>query len=153
VKICITLIIFGAALILFGIAYFLYSGGDSTELLLDKSAVAWDGERHEDYIANTSSSIAIPGWEYIDLKADSIKQSVNFRNPHTNSCLFAMTLFIENEEVWNSGYIKPGYGFYDIELSKTFPAGERDGKLFIKCYDVDGSELNSASINFKITFR
>lgn len=154
-RLCYALLIFLAAAVLFSIAYCLNRCGIK-ELpdggAIDSVATVLTGERRVDYIGNTSN-ISIPGWEYINLNADSIDQCVNFRNLSENSCLFKMTLFVDDNEVWVSELTKPGYGFYDIQLSQSYPAGERGGKLKIQCYDVDGSELNSATINFKITFR
>ena len=150
-KFCFMIICVALAAILFSIAY--SCGNQSKSLPYDNNATIWDGERTGEYVANTSNQIAIPGWENINLKADSVHQSVNFRNPSSNSCLFSMTLYVEDEAVWSTGYVKPGYGFYEIELAKSFHAGERDGKLHIQCYDVDGTELNSATVNFRITFR
>ena len=154
-RLCYTLLIFLAAAVLFSIAYCLNRCGQKKQPdggVIDSVATVWAGERRGDYIGNTSS-IAIPGWEYINLKADSIDQCVNFRNPPENSCLFKMTLFVDDNEVWASELTKPGYGFYDIQLSQSYPAGEHGGKLIIQCYDVNGSELSSATVYFKTIFR
>lgn len=154
-RLCYTLLIFLAATVLFSIAYCLNRCGIK-ELpdggAIDSVAAVLTGERRVDYIGNTSN-ISIPGWEYINLNADSIDQYVNFRNPSENSCLFKMTLFVDDNEVWVSELTKPGCGFYDIQLSQSYPAGERSGKLRIQCYDVNGSELSSATVYFKTIFR
>lgn len=154
-RLCYTLLIFLAAAVLFSIAYCLNRCGIK-ELpdggAIDSVATVLTGERRVDYIGNTSN-ISIPGWEYINLNADSIDQYVNFRNPSENSCLFKMTLFVDDNEEWVSELTKPGCGFYDIQLSQSYPAGERGGKLRIQCYDVNGSELSSATVYFKTIFR
>lgn len=115
----------------------------------DINASEWQGNQ---YIKNPSAdnavAIAIPGWDYIYLKSNTTAQQVNFYNPEVNNCLFVMSLYIEDRLVWKSGYVEPGYGYYDIELTEVPLTGTYDGYLKIQCYEHNGQALNSAKINF-----
>ena len=59
---------------------------------------------------------------------------------------------MDEELLWQSGYVKPGDGYYEIELSRALPEGEnfKNGCLRIQCYKLDGTTLNSAKVNFKL---
>lgn len=61
-----------------------------------------------------------------------------------------MLLYIENELVWESGYIEPGYGFYNIEIARPFTSGSYNGNLKIQCYERNGQPLNGAKLNFTV---
>ena len=84
--------------------------------------------------------------------ADQTTQKVNFYNPEINDCLFLMSLYVDEELLWQSGYVKPGDGYYEIELSRALPEGEnfKNGCLRIQCYKLDGTTLNSARVSFKL---
>ncbi len=116
----------------------------------DEGAVDWEGYKNPSE-GLQSGGIAIPGFEKLTFKADQVKQQVNFQNPETNDCLFLMTLYVENEEYWQSGYVEAGKGYYNIELYKPISAGEYDAELRIQCFKSTGVELNSARVTFDLT--
>lgn len=117
----------------------------------DNSAVTWNGEQNiSKPTVDNKPAIAIPGIKEMILISDQKEQKVNLYNPPTNNCYFQMNLYAEDELIWKSGNISPGNGYYDIELNKTLPKGERQGYLLIKCYRKDGTELNSAKVKFNL---
>ena len=63
-----------------------------------------------------------------------------------------MSLYVDEELLWQSGYVKPGDGYYEIELSRALPEGEnfKNGCVSIQYYKLDGTTLNSAKVNFKL---
>jgi len=122
---------------------------NSLQTVPDENAVIWDGEQFiTNPNADTYKGSYIPGFDVLNLVADSKSQKVNFYNPESNTCNFMMFLFIENELVWRSGYVKPGYGFYEIELSHEFTARETTGILKVECYSAEGNQLTK-SVNIK----
>ena len=121
-------------------------------LYSDSAAVTWNGEQDiSNPTVDNKPAIAVPGIKELTFIAGQKTQKVNFYNPSINKCYFQMNLYAEDEIIWKSGNVAPGNGYYDIELNKTLPVGERQGYLLIKCYKQNGTELNSAKIKFKIT--
>lgn len=82
--------------------------------------------------------------------ANQTEQPVNFYNPQENSCLFQMSLYVDDNLLWESGYVQPGDGYYTITLNKSLESGEYSGSLLINCFLVDGTELNSAKVEFTL---
>ena len=119
-------------------------------LEVDEGAVQWEGEKNRPS-DQTPGTIAIPGFDELTFVADQTQQYVNFHNPEVNDCLFLMTLYIQGEPYWQSGYVEPGKGYYTIELSATIPVGEYEGELRIQCFKRSGTELNSARVTFDLT--
>lgn len=102
-------------------------------------------------MVNDKPAIAIPGIKEVTFIAGKKEQKVNFYNPQNNDCYFQMNLYVDDDLVWKSGNIAPGNGYYNIELNKVFPEGERQGYLLIKCYKPNGTELNSARVKFNVS--
>ena len=93
----------------------------------------------------------IAGFDELSFVADQKQQYVNFHNPEVNDCLFLMTLYVDGEPYWQSGYVEPGKGYYTIELSDPLPVGIYKGELRIQCFKANGTELNSAKVTFELT--
>lgn len=87
-------------------------------LEVDEGAVQWEGEKNRP-TDQTPGTIAIPGFDELTFIADQTQQYVNFHNPEVNDCLFLMTLYIQGEPYWQSGYVEPGKGYYTIVLYNT----------------------------------
>lgn len=119
-------------------------------LVADEGAVDWEGNKNATE-KQQQGAIAVPGFDKLTFKANQIYQQVNFNNPEGNNCYFLMTLYVENEEYWQSGYVEAGKGYYNIELYKPISAGEYDAELLIQCFRSTGIELNSARIDFDLT--
>lgn len=140
-------------LIVAGCAGFFFSQNNNNGIVKDENAVEWNGEQSlpKPTIGN-SPAIEIPGFKEVVFIANQTTQYVNFYNPKYNGCCFQMNLYVDDELLWKSGNIVPGDGYYKIELNRPFnKTGVAEGCLKIKCFKEDGTELNSATVNFKIT--
>lgn len=122
-------------------------------LPIDDAADDWNGNQQLPKASlGDKPAIAIPGFNELVFIANQTTQKVNFYNPLNNDCLFLMSLYVDEELLWQSGYVKPGDCYYEIELSRALPEGEnfKNGCLRIQCYKLDGTTLNSARVNFKL---
>ena len=124
----------------------------SSELInQEDNAVTWNGEQDISRpMINDKPAIAIPGINELTFVANQKKQKVNFYNPEVNTCYFQMNLFVDDECLWKSGNVAPGNGYYEIELDKSLPVGNKQGYLLIKCFKQNGAELNSARVKFNV---
>lgn len=102
----------------------------------------------------SSSSIAIPGFEKLVFQSNSLTQNVSFENPEQNDVYFIISLSIDDESVYESQLIEPGKGIYSIELPKTYAAGEYSGKLTYETRSISdqNEKKNGAEINVPIIF-
>ena len=123
----------------------------SPELPTDENAVTWEGEQKVPRLQNGQKGIAIPGFDTLVFSANQKHQKVNFYNPSENDCLFRMTLYVNDEALWQSGYCAAGNGYYDIDISKPLAVGDYPAYLKVECFKADGTPLNGAKVEFKIT--
>ena len=120
------------------------------QLQPDSNASDWNGEHELDKRKTEVRQIAIPGIDSLFFKADQKEQKVNFYNPKSNECLMVFVLYVDDREMWRSGYCKPDSGYYTIELNEPLKEGEYDANLMHECYREDGAVLNSANVKFKL---
>lgn len=123
---------------------------DSPILPTDENAVTWDGEQKVPRLQNGQKGIAIPGFDTLVFTANQTHQKVNFFNPVENDCLFRMTLYVNDEALWQSGYCAAGNGYYDIDISKPLIAGDYSAYLKVECFKADGTPLNGAKVELKL---
>lgn len=98
-----------------------------------------------------SGNIHIPGFEALDFKADTEKQSVPFHNPKNNACYFRLTLTLDGETLWQSGDIAPDEKVGEIKLSHALDKGDYAAKLKYDCFTLqDKTPLNGAEIDLAI---
>lgn len=116
----------------------------------DNNAVQWEGNQSLNNPNNNGKGIAIPGINSLVFRSGQTLQKVNFYNPSENNCLFLMTLYIDDNIYWQSGFVEPGKGFYTIDLLQVVDVGEYQGALKIQCYKPDGTTLNSAKVTFDL---
>lgn len=106
-------------------------------------------------IEKKPDSIAIPGYEMLELKADSKEQSLCFPNPEQNTCYFQISLFLEDGTLlWKSELIEPGKRSEPIVLAESLSKGTYPkAVLRYSCYrmDEDLTPLNGAET--KVTLR
>lgn len=99
-------------------------------------------------------SIAIPGYEGINLKADSKEQEIGFPNPAQNTCYFQISLILEDgTTLWQSELVKPGEISESITLNEPLAAGVYPNSLLkFDCYTMDGNmrSLNGAATKMTI---
>ena len=96
----------------------------------------------------TSESIAIPGYELLELDANRRAQTLYLSNPSSNKCYFRISLYLENETLlWKSDLIEPG------KLNQALKKGTyTNAVLKYDCYKNDGkTPLNGAET--KLTLR
>ena len=103
------------------------------------------------------ASIAIPGYEALQLKADVRQQEISLSNPEKNECYFVISLRLEDgTELWRSDYIKPGETSEGILLSQSLPAGTyRNAVLKYECFRLneEKSPLNGAETKLTLIVR
>lgn len=119
-------------------------------LPLDDIAENWEGKQQLPNEKQESGKIEIPGFETLVFTENQKNQEVNFFNPENNNCLFQMNLFVEDIKYWESGYVSPGKGYYNVELTDTLTSGRYDAYLLYNCYKEDGTKLNGAKVEFDL---
>ena len=99
-------------------------------------------------IEKNPDSIAIPGYEMLELKAGSKEQSLCMPNPPQNCCYFQICLYLEDGTLlWQSELIEPGTNSKPMVLSKTLEKGMYPNAILrYSCYRMDEnlSLLNGA---------
>lgn len=99
-------------------------------------------------VEKNPDSIAIPGYEMLELKAGSKEQSLCMPNPPQNCCYFQISLYLEDGTLlWQSELIEPGTNSKPIVLSKALEKGMYPNTVLrYSCYrmDEDLSPLNGA---------
>ena len=99
-------------------------------------------------VEKNPDSIAIPGYEMLELKAGSKEQSLCMPNPPQNCCYFQICLYMEDGTLlWESELIEPGKTSKPIVLSKALEKGMYpNAVLRYSCYRMDEnlSPLNGA---------
>lgn len=122
--------------------------------------MAWRGltrDVPEEPVSETKpeNRTAIPGFEELILKADAKKQDAVLYNPSENTCLFRISLILEDGTVlWTSKEIKPGKNSDPILLSQPLEAGLYPNTVLkYECFsaDADKTPMNGAEI--KLTLR
>lgn len=141
-------------LLLICIAIFFSSGRFANKIPLpsDENAEEWNGNQNLSNGAKSEGrTIKIPGFsDSLAFKASQKEQKVNFYNPEGNTCLFRMTLYVDEVQYWQSGYVAPGKGYYEIILNNTLESGDYEGYLFIECFTEEGTALNNAKVEFNL---
>lgn len=99
-------------------------------------------------VEKNPNSIAIPGYEMLELKAGSKEQALCMPNPPQNCCYFQISLYLEDGTLlWQSELIEPGTNSKPMVLSKTLEKGMYPNAILrYSCYrmDEDLSPLNGA---------
>ena len=99
-------------------------------------------------VVKVEDRIAIPGYEAIQLTADTLEQTICFPNPAQNCCYFQMSLYLEDGTLlWKSVDVAPGETSEPVVLSQPLAAGKyKDAILKYDCFTMDKkhSQLNGA---------
>lgn len=149
------LVILGLLLLLAG-ATFYYSNKSQNgerQSTIETEGENWTGKRKTKKKQAPQESIAIPGFDSIELKENEVAQKVNFYNPKENNCYFKLKLILDDGTLlWESKYIEPNKGVYDIELLKALPKGEHNAILKYETFTMDKSlePLNGSEIGMKV---
>ena len=98
--------------------------------------------------------IDITAYESLELKADTLEQSVRFDNPLQNNCWLVITLSLEDGAVlWKSDELQPGQVVRSITLNQSFAAGEYENAILSYqhwTYDAEKKPLNGAETIVKL---
>ena len=104
----------------------------------------------EPTIVQNPDSIAIPGYEVLELKANSTLQTVCLPNPPQNMCFFQISLFLDDGTLlWESDLIEPGDTSAPILLKQPLEKGTYTNAILkYSCYKMDASlsPLNGAQM-------
>ena len=128
-----------------------------TTVLLFRLGLSENREVEEPQVTvqKLENASAIPGFESLTLQAGTKKQKIVLSNPAENTCLFQISLLLEDGTLlWVSELIEPGEDSDPIRLSKTLSAGQYPNAcLKYECFamDADKTPLNGAEI--KLTLR
>lgn len=99
-------------------------------------------------VEKNPDSIAIPGYEMLELKAGSKEQTLCMPNPPQNCCYFQISLYLEDGTLlWKSELIEPGTTSNPIVLSRALEKGMYPNAILrYSCYRMDEelSPLNGA---------
>lgn len=99
-------------------------------------------------IEKNPDSIAVPGYEMLELKANSKTQTLCLPNPEQNMCYFQISLYLEDGTLlWKSELIEPGKTSEPIVLAERLSKGTYPkAVLRYACYrmDEDLTPLNGA---------
>ena len=115
--------------------FFFLKGCDTTTMQSQGSATDTTAET----VVKNPDSIAIPGYEMLELKAGSKEQSLCMPNPPQNCCYFQICLYLEDGTLlWQSELIEPGTNSKPIVLSKTLEKGMYPNAILrYSCYRMD----------------
>lgn len=116
----------------------------------DVTSTRWTGEQQLERERMPEETIAIPGFEQLVFNVGKMRQKVNIYNPETNNCMIRFSIIVDDSVIWQSGYCKPGEGYYEINLLKILDAGKYEARLLNECFTRNGQVLNSAIIKFKL---
>ena len=101
-------------------------------------------------LVKNTDTIDIPGYECLQVKADTEKQEFALNNPAQNTCRFKITITLaDGTELWQSDLIEPGKTSETIVFSRTLAVGSYpDTRIHYDCFAMDADEtpLNSAEI-------
>ena len=99
-------------------------------------------------VVKNPDSIAIPGYELLELKAGTQKQTICLPNPPQNDCYFQIRLYLEDGTLlWESELIEPGKTSKPMVLTAALKKGTYPNALLhYSCYRMDGelTPLNGA---------
>lgn len=127
-------------------------GKEPVSAELDKSAEDYTGNKDTYTGEKNTDTIDIPGFDVMNLKADTLEQSVNLYNPEQNTCYFKMSVYLsDGTKLWESKLVEPGKAIYTITLERALSAGAyEDCTLKYECFAMDGEQtpLNGSEIRF-----
>lgn len=128
-----------AAVLLLALALSLLLKGYETQTPNQDDAAATVEKNPASTVEKNPASIAIPGYEMLELKANSKEQSLCMPNPPQNCCYFQISLYLENGTLlWQSELIEPGANSKPMVLSVALEKGMYpNAVLRYSCYSQD----------------
>ncbi len=108
------------------------------------------GTEQNEPIEKLTDSIAMPGYSWLTLKADTTEQELALSNPPENFCQMRMSILLEDGTViWTSELVQPGENSKPIVLSQPLAKGVyKNAKLKYECFTIDEAmtPLNGSQI-------
>lgn len=98
-------------------------------------------------VVKNPDSIAIPGYEVLELQANTRQQTLSLPNPPQNVCYFQISLYLEDGTLlWQSELIEPGATSDTITLTRVLEKGSYTNAILkYSCFKMDGvTPLNGA---------
>lgn len=105
-----------------------------------------DGEDIGDYIA-------IPGFDVIFFRANTLNQRINITNPARNQCYFQIAIIMQDgQEIYKSDLIAPDNTLSDIIINTELSAGKYPNVVLqYTCYSIDTLKIiNGANIKLEL---
>ena len=131
--------------------FFILKGCDTKSMQSQDGATDTTAET----VIKNPDSIAIPGYEMLEMKAGSKEQSLCMPNPPQNCCYFQIALYLEDGTLlWQSELVEPGTTSKPIVLTKALDKDMYPNAILrYSCYrmDEDLTPLNGAET--KLTLR
>lgn len=145
------------AILLAGIAGVIYfvslEKNTDSSAYLDPNASEWDTNIDSDE-EESQGRILIPGYSGAKMQAGDTVLKIRVGNPEENTCYLKATIQLEDGTVlYESGLLKPGTGFEEVELTQTLEAGTYNAVVHYQGYTMDEiqNELNSCDSAFTLT--
>lgn len=88
------------------------------------------------------NEIKLPFVGNILMEANQEEAEVCFFNPESNTHYLTFKLYINNEPVYESKEVKPGYAIKHIILNQSFIAGQYEGLIEVKSYDIKTGKMS-----------
>ena len=99
-------------------------------------------------VSERPEMLDITAYEAIELKADTLEQSIRFDNPLQNNCWLVITLSLEDGTVlWKSEELQPGQVVRRITMNRTLAKGAYENAVLSYqhwTYDEEKLPLNGA---------
>ena len=114
-----------------------------------------DNPPTESTVEKNPDSIAIPGYEALELKADTREQTLCMPNPPQNCCYFQLSLYLpDGTLLWQSELIEPGSNSKPMVLLHPLSKGEY-AKAILKysCYSMDETLTPLNDAETKLTLK
>ena len=139
----LSILIICLSVILLALLIFVFSMGNKKPYTQQKNG----SSPTEATVEKNADSIAIPGYEGLEMKANSKKQSLCLPNPPQNVCYFQIYLYLEDGTLlWQSALIEPGAISEPIILTQELNKGTYPNAILkYACFKMDGvTPLNGA---------
>lgn len=105
-------------------------------------------------VEKNPDSISVPGYELLELAADTAQQTLCLENPAQNPCYFQITLTLSDGTLlWQSGRIAPGKTSAPIVLRRPLTAGTYSAVLNYACFREDDGVTPLNGAEMKLTLR
>lgn len=102
--------------------------------------------------SKNTDSISIPGYDFLNLKANTQDQTASLYNPEVNSCYFRISLLLDSETLWRSELLAPGQTVSQQILCRSLAPGEYSAVLKYECFadETENVQLNGSEIGLTL---